>query len=267
MLFLQGVATGCEERGVGLSLVPKIDGRDAALVHTALVDGFILYCTRMEDPRLDAVRERRLPYVLVDYDPAPDRRVVGIDDVGGARAVAEHLVGLGHRRFGILMPYPSGATTAADADRLVDRHVGAARLAGWRAGLEAAGIDWPTVPLASAADGGRESGRDAAAGLLDRADRPTAIIALSDLLAFGVLDAAAERGLAVPDRLSVVGFDDVPEAALVTPALTTVKQPHLRKGAEAVRLLLDDDAPQGIELEVELVVRASTAPAPKEASP
>jgi DNA-binding LacI/PurR family transcriptional regulator len=262
ILMLRGIAAALEERGYGLSLVPRIAGRDASLVQSALVDGFIVFCTRMEDPRIDAVRERRLPYVLIDYAPAPDRLVVGIDDRGGARAAAGHLVDLGHRDFGIVMPYPDTATTAADADRLVRRHVGASRLAGWREALVDAGVDWSAVPLAPSEDGTREAGRRAAGRLLDRVDRPTAIIALSDLLAFGVLDAAAERGIAVPDQLSVVGFDDVPEAALVTPALTTVNQPHTRKGSEAVRLLLERGGEPTVELPIELVVRASTGPVP-----
>jgi len=267
ILMLQGIAAGCEERGRGLSLVPRIAGRDASLVQSALVDGFVVFCTRMDDPRIDAVRERRLPYVLIDYAAGPGRRVVGIDDRGGARAAAGHLVDLGHRDFGIVMPYPSTATTAIDAERMVERHVGAARLAGWREGLVAAGVDWEAVPLAPSENGTREAGRRAAGRLLDRADRPTAIIALSDLLAFGVLDAAAERGIAVPEQLSVTGFDDVPEAALVSPSLTTVRQPHMLKGSEAVRLLLEADGPSTVELPIELVVRASTGPAPNRSRP
>jgi DNA-binding LacI/PurR family transcriptional regulator len=263
VLFLHGVAAGCEERGVGLSLVPQIAGRDAALVHTALVDGFVTYCTRNDDPRLEAVRERRLPYVLVDHDPAPGNRIAGIDDEGGARAVAEHLVALGHRAFGIVVPYPDSGTTAGEAERIINRHVGRARLAGWREALVAAGVDWQNVPVAGGGDGSRAEGRRAAGRLLDRADRPTAIFAFSDVLAFGVLDAAAERGIAVPDQLSVAGFDDVAEAALTTPALTTVRQPHILKGSEAVRLLLDADGPATVHLPTELIVRASTSPAPE----
>jgi len=267
VLLLQGLASGCEERGLGLTLVPRIVGRDAALVQSALVDGFVLLCTRMDDPRVTAVRERRLPYVLIDYAPGPDRRVVGIDDEGGARAAAEHLVALGHRSFGIVIPYHREAVSGADAVRLVDRHVGQARLAGWRQALVSAGIDWASVPVAGSEGGTREAGRRSGGRLLDRADRPTAIIALSDVLATGVLDAAAERGITVPDQLSVTGFDDVPEASLATPKLTTVKQPHERKGSEAVRLLLEEDGPPSVELPIELVVRASTAPAPERSRP
>ncbi len=107
-------------------------------------------------------------------------------------------------------------------------------------------------------------GARAAAALLDRADRPTAILALSDVQAIGVLEAAAERGIEVPRDLSVVGFDDMPQAATTTPGLTTVSQPHEEKGRAAVRLLVSGARPEdSVLLPCELVVRASTAPAPR----
>ena len=94
------------------------------------------------------------------------------------------------------------------------------------------------------------------------------MLALSDLLALGVMDAAAERGLDVPADLSVVGFDDIPEAAAATPPLTTVRQPHDEKGAAAVRLLLDSDDRESVLLPAELVIRSTTAPPrPQEDSP
>jgi DNA-binding LacI/PurR family transcriptional regulator len=260
--FLHGVAAGCEERGKGLSLVPQIAGRDAALVQNALVDGFVLYCVPEADPRLDAVRGRRLPYVRVDFTPDPDQLGVNVDDEGATRAVAEHLTALGHRRFGIVLGHDAQGTTGPEAQARAWHYVEAARLAGWRAGIEAAGIDWNELPVASAPGKERDTGHAAGARLLDRADRPTAIVALSDQLALGVLDAAAERGIAVPAELSVAGFDDVPEAALAAPPLTTVRQPHNRKGSEAVRLLLEAPASGSVVLPTELVVRASTAPAP-----
>ena len=261
--FLQGVGAGCEEREVGLSLVPRIAGRDAALVHTALVDGFILYCAPEADARLAAVRERRLPHVLVDFAAEAGTSAVNVDDRGGARAVAEHLIGLGHRRFGIVMPFDKPGETAAEAQARATWHMHAERLAGWREQLVAAGVEWGAVPVATAAGGSPETGSRAAAQLLDRPDRPTAILALYDHLALGVLDAAAQRGIAVPDELSIAGFDDAGEAALATPPLTTVAQPHERKGAEAVRLLLDGGEPGSVVLDTRLVVRSSTAPAPR----
>jgi DNA-binding LacI/PurR family transcriptional regulator len=260
--FLTGVAAGCEAWTMGLSLVPRIAGRDAALVHTALVDGFVLYCVPEGDPRLDAVLARRLPYVGVDFEAVEGRRAVNIDDRAAARSVAHHLTALGHRRVAIVLSHEAGGSTGPAAQAAAYRHVVAARLAGWRDGLEAAGVDWSQVAVATAPGKDRETGRRAAAGLLDRADRPTAILALADELALGVIDAAAERGIAVPAELSVAGFDDIPAAALNTPALTTVRQPHARKGGEAVRLLLDPGAEPSVLLPTELVIRASTAPAP-----
>ena len=135
------------------------------------------------------------------------------------------------------------------------------RLDGWRASLEAAGIDWSTVPVATGPDKLGDAGRIAGARLLDRADRPTAIIALSDVLAIGILEAAAERGISVPGDLSVAGFDDVPEAAKADPPHHH-SPAHQRKGSEAVRLLLEGAEAESVLLPIELVVRASTAPAP-----
>src|SRR5262245_55360189 len=77
--LLHGVAAGCEQRGLGLTLVPKIAGRHAALIQSALVDGFILYSAPVLDDRLAAVRERRVPYVLVDFPPDPDEKTVNVD--------------------------------------------------------------------------------------------------------------------------------------------------------------------------------------------
>ena len=260
--FLHGVAAGCEQQARGLTLVPRIEGGSAVLVQNALVDGFVLYCVSPSDPRMDAVLARRLPYVRVDFDPEPGMVDVNIDDEAGARLVAEHLTALGHRRFGIALPHLHPGDTGPEARAVAWHHVTRSRLDGWRGGLEAAGIDWSTVPVATGPDKLREAGRVAGARLLDRADRPTAIIALSDVLALGILEAAAERGISVPAELSVAGFDDVPEAAAADPPLTTIRQPHQLKGSEAVRLLLEGPAAESVLLPIELVVRASTAPAP-----
>jgi DNA-binding LacI/PurR family transcriptional regulator len=262
VLFLHGVAAGCEEAARGMSLVPRIAGRDAMLVGSALVDGFVVYCVPEDDPRWDAIRSRKLPFTRVDFALDPALPSVNVDDEGAARAVAEHLVALGHRRFGIVLSQHEPGATAAEAQERIVYHVEAARLAGWQTVLEAGGIDWAAVPVAGAPGKDGDAGRMAGAKLLDRADRPTAILALSDHLALGVLRAADERGIAVPTDLSVAGFDDIPEAARASPALTTVHQPHQRKGAEAVRLLLAGGPAQHVLLPTELVVRASTAPAP-----
>jgi DNA-binding LacI/PurR family transcriptional regulator len=228
-----------------------------------------MFCTPEDDERLEAVKARGLPYVLVDYSGVVDGPRVNVDDRAGASAAAQHLVDLGHRRFGIVLPYRDGAETADRAEAVSDptrqslhrrwrcfiRHE---RLAGWREPIAAAGVEWTSVPVGSAPESDEDTGYRAAAQLLDRADRPTAIICLSDVLALGVMRAAAERGIRVPQDLSVVGFDDIGEAN--SAALTTVYQSHAAKGEEAVRLLTEggDD----VLLPTNLVVRASSGPAP-----
>jgi DNA-binding LacI/PurR family transcriptional regulator len=269
VLFLSGVAAGCEEQGTGLALVPQLPEGAAELVRSALVDGYVLFCTPENDERLEAVRARGLPYVLVDFSPYVDGPRVNIDDRGGASAVAQHLVDLGHRRFGLVVPYEDGATDAATATEISDPtrsddrtrwrcYIRHERLLGWRDPIVAAGIDWAGVPVGSSPEGDAESGYRAAAALLDRADRPTAIVCLSDVLALGVIRAAQERGIRIPQDLSVVGYDDI--AAAAAAKLTTVFQPHAAKGEEAVRLLTDGG--EDVVLPTDLVVRASSGPAP-----
>lgn len=260
--LLHGVASVCELEELGMSLVPRIEGKDAELVKTALVDGFVVYCMGEDDPRRAAMLERRLPYALIDDHPDAAALSVNIDDRGAARATVEHLTRLGHRHFGIVLGWDNPHTTADGALQAMEYFVDRERLIGWREAIEAAGIPWANVALASAPGFERATGRGAGGKLLDRADRPTAIVCTSDVMALGVLQAAKDRGVSVPTQLSVAGFDDVPDAAGA--GLTTVRQPHQEKGAAALRLLLDKATTEAsVLLPTEFVPRSSTAPSPR----
>jgi DNA-binding LacI/PurR family transcriptional regulator len=258
--LMEGVASVCEERELGMALVPRITGKDAELVRSALVDGFVVYCMGDDDPRMDAMIERRLPFALIDHAPDSAALTVNVDDRGAARATAEHLVNLGHRRLGVVLGWDNPHPTADEALQAMHYHVDRERLIGWREGIEGAGIPWDTVALASAPGFDLGTGRLAGGKLLDDANRPTAIVCTSDVMALGVLQAARDRGVAVPQQLSVTGFDDTPEA--VRAGLTTVHQPHREKGAAALRLLLGADQQASVLLPTEFVPRSSTAPAP-----
>jgi DNA-binding LacI/PurR family transcriptional regulator len=229
--------------------VPRIPGRDAELVKAALVDGFIVYCIADEDPRLEAIVERRLPYALIDNSPGKADLQVNIDDRKAAREAAEHLLRLGHTKFGIAI---------GEDDVPEGHHVARERLAGWREAIEAAGLAWDSVVIAAGPGFDRETGRVAGAQLLDRAQRPTAIVCFSDVQALGVIDAARERGIDVPGQLSVAGFDDAPDAQRA--GLTTVRQPHTEKGSQALRLLLDETK-RSVLLPTQLIPRSTTGPA------
>ena len=161
-------------------------------------------------------------------------------------------------------PGDRGGRVDPDAPGPLRYPVTAARLAGIRDGLEGAGLAWPDIPVWAVPDDltPRASAREIGAALLDAPDPPTAIVCLSDEVAAGVLDAASDRGMAVPAALSVVGFDDTVTASTTAPPLTTVHQPMADKGEEAARLLLDGAPPTELVLPTELVVRGSTGPAP-----
>jgi DNA-binding LacI/PurR family transcriptional regulator len=258
--LLHGVAKVCEERELGMTLVPRITGKDADLVRSALVDGFVVSCSGEDDPRMDAIVERRLPFALIDHDPDSARLTVNIDDRAAARATAEHLTRLGHRRFGVVLGWDIPYPTADEALQTMRYHVDRERLNGWREGVEQAGVRWADVALASAPGFNTETGRLAGGKLLDRAERPTAIVCTSDVMALGVIQAAKERGVAVPQQLSVAGFDDTPDAARA--GLTTVRQPHQEKGAAALRLLLGEQQHASVLLPTEFLPRSSTGPTP-----
>jgi len=172
---------------------------------------------------------------------------VGSDNRRGARAAAELALARGHCKFGIIAG-PTGLWTAEQ------------RLAGYREALVAAGIDPDAVPTVRG-DYRLESGRSAAAELLPQ--EPTVILAANDLMAVGCLQHALDAGLRVPRDLSVVGYDDVPLATVVTPALTTVRQPAREMGRVAAKLLLDGiedrEVPESVDLAPELVERDSLA--------
>jgi DNA-binding LacI/PurR family transcriptional regulator len=262
-LFLQGVADTCGRAGVGLVLLGG--GRGTDLVRAALVDGFVCQYDVADDERLQAVVERGLPLVVVDGPPHPAASQVGVDDRAAARAAARHLLELGHRRLGVVAAplAPDGYDGPAGPRRQAAAryHIIRERLAGYRAEVEAAGLDWSAVPVEERSPYGQDAGRRAAAALLDRDERPSALLAMSDELALGAIRAAEELGLTVPSQLSVVGFDDTPAAARARPPLTTIHQPHRHKGALAAELALHAAGqPASQVLPTELVVRGSTAP-------
>ena len=264
VLLLQGVARVVEDAGTALLIVPTGERHaPRELIRNAVVDGFCAYSFPDDHPALEAVLERRVTLVVVDEPRLPDHHFVGVDDRGGALELARHVAALGHRRVGILVDRLAGDGFTG----LVDQRRRAAatyrvtrdRLDGFAEGLAEAGIGLESVVVLERASNRRDLGRTGAEALLARAPDLTAILAMTDQLALGALDGLRARGVDVPGRISVTGFDDVPGAAAADPPLTTVRQPLMRKGEEAGRLLVDPPAePQEVVLPLELVVRGST---------
>jgi len=272
--FLDGFAEVLEPEDTGLLILPggERGGPAPEMVSNAVVDGLVSCGLPEDDPAFAAARARGIPLVVVDHPARRNEGVVRIDDQRGAVAAAQHLVDLGHRRIAVVTfeLRRDRRVGMVDAERLASATwtVPRERFAGYRSALEAAGIEWTTVPIWECRYNGRRPGREAAAALLTRRPRPTAIIALSDELALGVIEGARDLGLTVPADLSVIGFDDTVVAAGSTPPLTTVRQPLRRKGQQAARRLLElqagRPAVRSRRLPTELVVRGSTGPPPEQ---
>lgn len=262
--FFQGIATAAEDAGVGLLILPIPHGdRRSDTVRDAVVDAFCVVSLPDHHPALAEVLARKLPVVVVDEPYVAGHPLVGIDELSAGAEAAGHVLGLGHRRVGIAMVglHEDGYTGWADPARR-DGAVFEAmrtRMHGYRTACEAAGVSWPAVPFYEVARNSRDMGRKAGHALLSADPRPTAILTNTDVLALGVLDAAADLGLAVPEDLSVVGFSD---SAAQEAGLTTIRQPKQEIGEAAGRMLLSggDVEPGRRVFPHELVVRDSTAP-------
>lgn len=260
--FLRGFAQGCERAEVGLELVGAPPGRPGSgRVRDAVVDGFCLFSLPDGHPSVTAALRRRQPLVVVDQPRLSGTSFVGIDDRAAARMAAAHLVELGHRRIAVLVDRLShdGYRGPVDERRLSEATYRTARerLAGYREGIEAAALAWEATPVFEAPPSSRAAGRSAGLSMLAEPQRPTAVLATTDALALGLMEAARDLGLGVPGELSVVGFDDLPDAA--THGLTTVHQPAAGKGTRAASLLLGGgNRPVREILRPHLVVREST---------
>jgi LacI family xylobiose transport system transcriptional regulator len=215
--------------------------------------GVIAVLSDLSEGQRSLLRSSNIPLVAVDPtgEPLHDTPSIGASNWSGGLAATRHLLGLGHRRIGVV----AGPRTV-----LCSR----ARLDGYRAAMDEAGVRVDPVLIRHGnfhvRDGTME-GRS----LLGLPDPPTAIFAGNDLQALGVYQAAREARLHIPEDLSVVGFDDLPVAAWVGPPLTTIRQPLVQMAAAAAGLALElargeQPAQTRVELATELIVRESTAP-------
>lgn len=214
--------------------------------------GMILVISMLAEPDQRRIVEQHIPVVLVDplSEPAIEIPSIGVTNWKGGRTAVEHLLGLGHRRIGMLAGRPHSVA-------------GSARLHGYRAALQEAGVPIDPV-LIKPSDFDFAEAVVATAELLALPEPPTAIFAASDVQALGALDAAHRAGRRVPEDLSVVSFDDTAVASMASPPLTVVRQPFEEMGRAAVRTVVDladgkVAATPRIELTTTLVVRESTS--------
>ncbi|WP_217169766.1 LacI family DNA-binding transcriptional regulator [Streptomyces sp. AC512_CC834] len=262
--IIRGVEEVAHAAGAG-TVVSAIHGRSGDArqwmrnLRARASDGVVLVTSALDPVLHQELRILGVPLVVVDPagSPALDVPTVGAANRSGGMAATEHLLALGHRRIGLVTGPP----------RLLCSR---ARLDGYRAALEGAGVG-VDESLIVPGDFRHESGFAGCEALLGLPTPPTAVFAASDQMALGAIEALRRRGLRVPQDLSVVGFDDLPEVRWSAPPLTTVRQPLADMGKVAARTVLRptrDKRPDSsrVELGTELILRSSTAPPPGSAA-
>jgi len=256
---IDGVAKALRRRGRFMLLATVEDATQFDVIDTLQrsrrIDGLIIVLPLANSLSLSRLTPSRVPIVHVDLQYDMDVYGITVDNYHGAYLATEHLISLGHRRIGII----TGRS---------DIPVGQLRLDGYTAALRDYGIPFDPA-LAARGDFSFASGIAGAERLLALDPRPTAIFACNDLMAIGTLHVAARNGLRIPADLSVIGFDDTPEAALACPPLTTMRQPLHAMGemaADLVCRLIDGEQPERMHVTVktELIVRSSTGCVPND---
>ena len=253
--LFRGVEDGASPRGYNVLLCntdgsPERQRSHLQSLHARQVDGVILASSFLNDPTVRWLRHQGIPYVLVNRfsDEAHDP-FVGSDDLVGGRIATAHLADLGHRRIGHL----AGKATVS---------TGLLRRRGYLAALTERGLSTdPGLIIESGYT--EEGGALAAERLLSLDDRPTAIFAVTDMTAVGAFGAARRMGLRIPEEVAIVGYNDIPLANRMVPALTTVHVPIHDFGSVAARLLLEqietgEPSQRRVIFRPELIVRGST---------
>ena len=268
--FLTCLSEVVEEHGISIVLMPlatrtadpaaqsKMDDYDVSAVRKANIDALAILSLPTDHPAAMVAKARGIRLVTTDVSSDPESSWVAIDDFGAGVMVGEHLASLGHRDVAVLVE--TNQPAGSPGQRLNEAQLGfldyAVRIAGLRQAIPG------RVMIISGGHNSIESGVTATSWLLDHEETRTAIVALSDVLALGALQALAGGGLQVPADVSVCGFDDI--AAAQTANLTTVRQPIRDKGQHVGRLLIDPASqPRQVLLPISLVIRSSTGPTPE----
>ena len=266
--FLTGLSEVVEEHGISIVLMPLAkpidavplpsgaDDRELSAVRNANIDALAIHSLPTDHPAAMVARARGIRLVTTDISRDPESSWVAIDDFAAGVMVGEHLSGLGHRDIAVLVE--TNQPAGSPAQRLDESRLGfldyAARVAGLRQAIAG------EVLIISGGHNSIESGASATSWLLDRDRIPTAIVALSDVLALGALQEVGRRGLLIPTDVSVCGFDDITAAQGAN--LTTVHQPIREKGQHVGRLLIDPESqPRQVLLPISLITRGTTGPA------
>lgn len=253
---IKGAETAASERELSLILcnTDESSAKEKNLIKFLIdrrVDGLLLFSSRLEDETISKVEKSGIPFVLVNRGSRSNTGAyVVVDNSLGAKLAINHLIDLGHKKI-------------AHISGFLYTETGLERLEGYRKSLNASGLPFISEYMVEAGFA-EQQGYTAMLKLLSLEDRPTAVFVANDLMAMGAMTAIMEKGLSVPEDISVIGFDDIWIAGRITPSLTTVKIPLNEMGYLSLQIIaakidqreiLNDR----IELTPELIIRSSTA--------
>jgi len=259
--LISGVGQICNDEGLSLTMLPPRRGSLIGSARAAAVDGLITIGLEPDDEIVRLIKNRHIPFVTIDGHAEPGIPAITVDDRRAADAAMTYVLQKGHRKNGIIILEDS-----RPPDQEEYSGIGRVRMEGYDDALRRYGLSCEAPSIVQlhepcTIDGGRLAARSI---LADHAD-VTAVVSMSDIMVIGVYEEIQAAGWRIPEDLSVVGFDDIFEAQLLHPALTTVRQPAEEKGRRAgellARMIRDEPVEDRVEFTCTLVERSSVAPA------
>jgi DNA-binding LacI/PurR family transcriptional regulator len=261
--ILLGIGDACQEEEYSLTVVPPIRNNIFDGVRNAAVDGFITMGLQPEMKVVQLIKQRHIPFVTIDGRPSREVPSVNVNDEQAAFHQMKYILDQGHRRLAILcLEIPIGSEQGEFGG------VSEWRLSGYRRALKEFGLDVTHEQISLRyCHTTFESGAEQLSSILDESKQhPTAVVAMSDVIAIGAMKLLESLRIRVPDDVSIVGFDDIPEAKMIVPNLTTIHQPGYEKGKKAGEMLFGLLAGKKTEYRIEynctLEVRSSVAALP-----
>lgn len=253
-----GIGDECDRHGISLTMIPPLQGKIIEAARRSFVDAFITIGVGPEHEVIEFLNARRIPFVTIDGEESGSAVNIGIQHEQAAYDLMNYILSLEPGRIIVLRLLPDRKhETELHGSFVLER-----RLAGFSRALAEAGKTFGTPEADSLeVESSFQGGYTAGMSLLQADIRPDAIVAMADIIAIGVCRAAQELGIAVPDQLSVAGFDDISYGRFYQPALTTVHQPSEEKGRLAASLalsLLEDETAESVTFPHSLKIRAST---------
>ena len=260
--LLRGIGRECAQHGVNVMIISAENPEQAiAAVNNAAVDAFLVHCYSDSNDVIAAIQRRNQPLISIDTDIAGAAGTVVLDDFGAGRNAAQHLLECGARKFAILSLQ---ATEHDHFGPMSSNRLGAAshrvvreRLAGYHEVLKGAGISADDV-VHIECDNQSEHSAKLTAEMLTAHPEIDGILAMSDVIAIGAIDAARAMGRKVPDDLKIIGIDGIQAGERTDPPLTTMYQDSVEKGRLAAELALSDETGKTISLETSLLLRGSS---------